>query len=69
MTCKLKLLVLEIISLITRMMATTHKKIKKIAITFIRSETPVTPSREARDQEDLSSTTPTHVPMITEIII
>ncbi|MEI6773293.1 MAG: hypothetical protein WCL18_00200 [bacterium] len=37
-----------------------------MAAMFIRSEIPLTPNKEAKVQEDLSSTTPTHVPIITK---
>ena len=39
------------------------KKIKKIARIFIQSETPLVPNKAAKLQEDLSNTTPTHVPI------
>jgi len=44
-------------------MATTHKKIKKIAMIFIQSVIPLAPNKEAKLQDDLSITTPTHVPI------
>ncbi|MEI6672720.1 MAG: hypothetical protein WCL02_05310 [bacterium] len=56
-----------IISLVTRIIAITRKKTKKIAIIFIQREIPVTPNNEDKLQEDLSRTTPTHVPMITNL--
>ena len=48
-------------------MATNRKKIRKMAIAFIQNETPLPPNNEANVQEDLSSTTPTHVPMIIDL--
>lgn len=64
-TCKLKLLVLLMISLVVRMIAITRKKIKKMAIIFIQSSEPLQLNKADKLQEDLSSTTPTQVPMIT----
>ncbi len=63
MTCKLKLLVLLMISFVVRMIAITRKKTKKIAAILIRRAIPVTPNKDAKVQEDLSSTTPTQVPI------
>lgn len=57
------------ISLVTRIIATTRKKIKNIAAILIHKEIPVTPNKEAKLQEDLVSTTPTHVPIGKDLII
>ncbi|MEI8008868.1 MAG: hypothetical protein WCI00_05815 [bacterium] len=38
-----------------------------MATIFIRSEIPVTPNKEAKVQEDLSSTIPTHVPITSKL--
>jgi hypothetical protein len=55
------------ISLVTQMIAITRKKIKKIVTIFIRNATPLTPNKEDKLQEDLSSTIPTHVPIFTKL--
>ena len=66
-TCRLKLFVLLIISFVVRMIATTRKKIRKIPAIFIQRATPWVPNNEDKLHVDLSSTTPTHVPMITNL--
>jgi len=50
-------------SLVTRTIAIIRKKIKKIAAILIHKEIPVAVNKEAKVQEDLSSTTPTQVPI------
>lgn len=62
-TCKLKLLVLLIISLVTQTIATIRKNIRKIAMIFIHNAIPLALNNEDKLQDDLSSTTPTHVPI------
>jgi len=44
-------------------MATIHKKITKIAAIFIQNITQLALNNQDKLQEDLSSTTPTHVPI------
>jgi len=51
------------ISLVTRMIAITRRKIRKIETIFIQSETPLVQNKEAKLQEDVFNTTPTHVPI------
>jgi len=68
-TCKLKLFVLLIISFVVRIIATTRKNTNNTATTFIQKKNPVQPNKPAKLQVDLSSTTPTHVPIYTTLIV
>ena len=56
------------ISLVTQIIAITRKKIKKIDKIFIQSEIPPTANKEAKLQEDVFKTTPTHVPIFKTLI-
>lgn len=49
------------------MIAITRKKTKKMAMIFIQRDIPLAPNKEAKVQDDLSSTTPIHVPILTRL--
>ncbi|MCX6825143.1 MAG: hypothetical protein NTY80_02860 [candidate division SR1 bacterium] len=52
-------------SLLVQIILIARKNISRTATILIQKEIHVAPNKEARVQEELSSTTPTHVPMTT----